>query len=617
MANKFEVATIFKAVDKMTAPITRIQNKIGIMTRSADRNLRRVKRTTEGWVRGLKKVGKAAIVGSALVTSALLPATAAGIEFEQTIVNATAKMGEGAKRGTESFKRIEEAAKRTGAITEFNATQAAEAVNFLAMAGFNAEQAIAALPGVVDLATASSVDLATATDIATDSLGALGLMTNNSVQLSKNLTRVNDVLAKTTTSANVSMEDMFEAIKDGAPVGVAAGQNFETIATLIAKMGDAGIKGTRAGTALKNIFLAMGAPGSEAAEVMRRLGVQTVDAEGNIRDAIAVFKEFSKATERLPSARKLAVFDRIFGKIPIAAALNITAAADSMDEFRNKLLNAEGAANDMATTMRDTTRGSINALKSAIEGVSITLFAMNRGPLKEAIDNATKWVRANGDIIAQNIGTFFLNIAENIDKVVSAGKKIVTVVAILWTVNTVLGVITTTLKLVGIVMAANPIGLAVAAIALGATAIMLAWAPVKSFFANLWEGISIAFDATIGKILDQIEAVKRTFSEFEFSFESKAERGRPHAFATGGMPNIIVQTPKAPKIISPQTQIVSDVTAPKAPKISSPQARQVAMMEERRTTNTTEVVLRDETGRAEAAPSAKAMGITVQQTGGF
>lgn len=612
MANKFEVATIFKAVDKMTAPISRIQNKIGIMTRSATRGIKKVQRATSGWLRGLKKVGKAAVVAGAIVASALIPVTAAGISFEQTIVNATAKMGPAAKRGTEAFARIEASAMKLGATTEFSATQAAGGVNFLAMAGFSAEQTIAALPGVIDLATASSTDLGTATDIATDSLGALGLMTKNSAQLSKNLARVTDVLAKTTTSANVSMGDMFESIRDGAPVGVAAGQSFETIATFIAKMGDAGIKGSKGGTALKRVFLALGAPGGEASKVMHRLGVQTVDASGNVRDAIAVFKDFSKATRDLPSAQKLAVFDKIFGKIPIAAALNLTAAAGSMDAFRDTLLGSAGAAGEMASTMRDTTRGSINSLKSAVEGVSISLFKLNRGPFKEAIDNATKWVRANGTHIAQKLGEFFLGIAKNIGKIVTALKTVATVVAVLWTLNSVLGVLTATMTLVNVVMAANPIVLVTLAVVAMVASVVLAiqyWDELKAMFNEL-----PAFMQALAKvmpnplnalirgadlIISKWEPIKTFFTDLaniiasvtgaaapDFSGISNADRSKPNAYATGGLPSV-----------------------------SSPLDRQASILEERRVTNSTEVVIRDETGRAEAAPNAAGLGLTVQSTG--
>jgi TP901 family phage tail tape measure protein len=312
MAGRFSVETIFKAVDKLTAPVSRMQNSIGKFTRSASDGLGRLNRIFSKVSDGIKKVGRNMLIGAAVIGGAMTSVVATGAQFEQSIVNASAKFPEGIKRGTDAFKALEDAARKTGSTTEFTASQSAEALNFLAMAGFNAENAIAALPGVVDLATASSLDLGTATDIASDYLGAFNLMTKDSQQLGRNLQRVNDVIAKTATSANTSVTDLFEAIKDGGPVATTAGASLETFASLAGTLANAGIKGSRAGTTLKNTFLSIAAPSTSAAKILKRLSVSTQDADGNMLDIVETLDSLNKALDGLGTGARAALLEGIF-----------------------------------------------------------------------------------------------------------------------------------------------------------------------------------------------------------------------------------------------------------------------------------------------------------------
>lgn len=590
MSNRYKVATIFEAIDKMSAPLSRMQNRLRVFTHSADKNLRKLSRRASDVTNGLTRMAKKGLAAGAIVAAGFAASSAAGIEFEQDIVNAAAKFGDMANRGTQTFSDLEAAAQRVGATTEFSATEAAKGLDFLAMAGFDATNAIAAIPGVVDLATVAQVDLATATDIATDSLGALGLMSDDTDTLMANLARTNDVLAKTTVAANTNLVQMFEAIKDGGPAATAAGASIETTAALIGTMANAGIKGTRAGTALKNIFLAISAPGSEAAEVMRRLGVATTNADGSVRDAVAVFKDFSNAVGGLPNSQQLQVFDAIFGKIPVAAAINITNASDSLENLREQLRGADGAATKMAGKMRDTTAGSLKELRSVVEGVTIQLFALNRGPMREAIETTTAWVRANGDLIAQGIGEFFLTIANNLDTIISVGKKLAVVIAAVWALSTALKAIAAVTTVVNLLMAANPIVLGALAIAAAATAIYLAWDPIKAFFAGLWDGITGAFDRAIGRIMARIDQIKSAYGavvgfftgdDEDESNQQKQRRGRSRG--------MISQADRVAKSI-----------------------------EETHTTDRAEVVIKDETGKAEMTRRPRRSGaLTLQSTGGF
>lgn len=640
MAGRFSVEAVFKAIDRVTAPVSRMQNRVGKFTRSMDRGFRKLNRTVDKFGRGLKRGAQVASVSLLLVGGAMADVINTGAEFEQTLVNAAAKFPGEIRRGTEAFQALEDAARRTGSTTEFTASQSAQALNFLAMAGFDAEASIAALPGVVDLATAAQIDLATASDIATDSLGAFNLLSKDAVQNQKNLSRVSDVFAKATTRANLSIEQMFEAIKDGAPVGVAAGQSLETIATFAAKMADAGIKGTRAGTGLKNIFLALNAPGSKAAQVMRRLGIQTADADGNIRDAIDVFQDFSREVGKLPQQTQLQVFNEIFGKIPIAAAINLTNAADKMKDFRGELEAASGTSAEMAGVMRDTLQGRLNSLKSAVEGVKISIFSLNNGPLAEVIENTTAWIRENEKLIATNIGEFFAKMIEGLVFIAKHGSSILNVTKWVLGLIIVLKTLAAILTVVNLVMAANPVVLivlgvmaliaAIAALiiwwddlvdafmkggqtmdlivagigvllgpigmlAAAAALVIKHWDPIKEFFVDLWDGIVSAFETALG-------------------------------FITGIVDQVVV---KATAIIDRVRSIGSGVASffgfdddeaedrARSAAVVSPQERTARQIDEQRTTSTAEVTLRDETGRAEVTGGRLGAGVTLEPSGAF
>jgi len=407
MAGRFSVEAVFKAVDRVTAPVSRMQNKVGKFTRSIGRRFHKANKFVEKFSNGIKQ---GALIGAAAVGAlgvALGKIVMTGAKFEQTIVNAAAKFPGAIRKGTKAFKALEDAARTTGKTTEFTASQSAEALNFLAMAGFSAEGAIAALPGVVDLATAASIELAEATDIVSDSLGAFGLATKDAAQLGKNLSRVNDVMAKTATTANTTIQDMFEAIKEAGPIATTAGASIETVSALIGELANSGIKGTRAGTTLKNMFVRLAAPAGKGASLLKKFGIQTKDANGDMLDIVDVLGDLDEKLAGLGTAERTGVLEGIFGKIPLAGVnVLLKSGADRLRKYRHELENASGASAEMAAVMRDTVQGRLNALKSAVEGVSISIFGMTKGPLADIIEETTKWVRANEQVIAKDVGKF-------------------------------------------------------------------------------------------------------------------------------------------------------------------------------------------------------------------
>ena len=618
MAGRFSVEAVFKAVDRITAPISRMQNRVNKFTRSANRGINNLNKNMGKFVDVAKKGAAAATVALGLTSVAMADVINTGADFEQALVSAAAKFPGEIRKGTESFKALEEAAKRTGRETEFSATESANALNFLAMAGFNAENSIAALPGVVDLATASEIDLARASDIATDTLGAFGLMAEDSAQLAENLTRVNDVLAKTTTSSNTSMVQLFETLKKGGPVATAAGASIETAAALAGTMANAGIKAEIAGTAMANMFLNLSKPSKIASKMMRRLGIETKDASGNLLDVPDIIDNFNKATSKLSKTQKQATTEIIFGREGLAGTMAVLSKGGAaLRRYRSDIEDAGGASKTMADVMRDTINGQLKTLTSTIESVKISTFELVKGPLSEAIEKTTEWIRANEKLIATNLGEFLANIINNFDRIVQIGKQIAGVVvayialtaavkaasAAIAALKLASATLTATIGLLkaatiaystivtglpkalaaariamialNAAFAANPVGLVIKAISIFvglAATVITAWQPVTEFFEDLW--------GTINNVVGGIGSSLQEFGDF---------------FGFTGDDNKQAATPQ---VVSPQERVARNIS-------------------EQTTTNTSQVTIKDETGRAEVTSGSLGLGLQLESSGGF
>jgi len=598
MAGRFSVEAVFKAVDRVTAPISRIQNRVGKFTRSMGRGFNKLNRSVKKFASGIKRGAVAVTAALAISGAAMANVISTGAEFEQTLVNAAAKFPGEIRRGTKAFEQLEAAARKTGSTTEFTASNAANALNFLAMAGFNAESSIAALPGVVNLATAAQVDLATATDVASDSLGAFGLMTKDASKLGINLARVNDVIAKTTTSANTTVEALFETIKEGAPVATTAGASLETFAALAGELANSGIKGSQAGTTLKNMFLSLAAPGTQAAKILNRLGVQTKDANGDLRDIVDILDDLNGSLDGLGTADRSGILEGIFGKIPIAGVnILLASGSDRLREYRKELEGASGASSTMASVMRDTLQGRLNSLKSAVEGVKISIFSMSSGPLADAIEKTTEWVRANESLIATNLGGFLANIINNFESIVDWIKQVGMGLAVFFALVAVLKTITLVLTAINLIMAANPIVLGILAIIAAVALLVIAWEPIKEFFADLWGGVINIFDSAAGKITAVVDRVKNAAAAIVDTISSIGG-GVADFFGFGGDVETTSGGSTGPQIVSPQERVARSI-------------------EEQRTTSTAEVTIRDESGRAEVTSGSMGPGLSLQPSGAF
>lgn len=508
MAGKYSVDWAFKAVDRISGPLTRMGRKVESFANRAERDLEGLSKATEGLRGGLAKAGAVVAAGAAATGAALVNIIGVGAEFEATMMSAVAKFPGEIQRGTEAFNALSAAAEEVGATTEFDAQQAAGALNVYAAAGFSAEQAIASLAGAGELATVSGLTLDEAASTAADSLSALGLATSDPIKQAENLTRVNDVLAKTSSMVNTSVTDMAEAIKNGGNITVKSGQSVETFGAMVAAMAQANIKGAEAGIAIRNVMLRLQNPAAKGARVLSRLGVKVRDADGNMRDMVDIVGDLAKATDGLGGAERTEALGQVFGAETIGPAIALLdSGAAGLEQFRSSLEGANGAAATMATTMRDTTKGDIDGFSSAIDGVKTAIFGVISEPLRDLLKMLTEWVGANREVIASGIKKFLEDFMEALPDIVKWGEKLAIIIGIiggayiLW--STAIGIVTTAAGIMNAVMAMNPFVLLGMAIVAVVALIVAFWPEISAFFEMIWEKIA-AFGATIGEFFEGV-----------------------------------------------------------------------------------------------------------------
>jgi len=525
MALSFSVFNKFKAVDEVSAPMRKMQGSVSKFGSKSQDAFRRADKGASSFSKKLKSIAAiaATILSINAVVAGLTDAVTVGAQFEQTIANAAAKFGDSAARGTKNFKALEDAARQAGATTEFAATEAAAGLDFLAMAGFNVEQSIAALPAVIDLATSANLDLARATDIASDTLGAFGLQTKDTVQLQKNLARVNDVMAKTVTSANTNMEQLFETFVEAGPVAAGLGASIETVATLAGKLADSGVKASVAGTTLKNVFLRLAAATPEAQKQLDKLGVSLADGKGNFRDVFDILEDLNGSLSTLGEVERAAVLNDIFGKIPIAGVnILLKTGAGNLREFRDKLEGATGASQAMAAMMRATTQNQLKTFMSALESLKITVFFALNDVLVKTVSRFTdliriveQWMTQNRDLI-DNILVGLVTGITAVGVVISEMIRLTTDLLSVWgpAIGFVLAIVTAIKAwaiaqgILNVILAANPIGIfvvALAAVTLAIKAVVDNWDTLVQSFKDGLNFLKSGFLGTMEKVVGLLQ----------------------------------------------------------------------------------------------------------------
>lgn len=337
-----------------------------------------------------KTVASATAAAAAAVGAMGIAAINTGREFEGAMsqVAATMLIDKTTAEGQKAFETLENAARECGASTAFSATEAAEALNYLALAGYDADKAATALPTVLKLAGAGAMDLAAASNMVTDSMSALGIEATEA-----NLTQFSDQLAQTASKANTSVAQLGEAILTvgGTAKGLAGGTT--ELNTALGILADNGLKGAEGGTHLRNIILSLQNPTDKAAASLKSLGVDVYDAQGNMRGLNDVFKDLQGAMDGMDNASKDTILSTLFNKTDLTAANAMLAnCTDRFDELSASIENSAGACENMYAIQLDNLNGDIDILKSGLSDLGISIYQDLNGPLREMTQLATSMV---------------------------------------------------------------------------------------------------------------------------------------------------------------------------------------------------------------------------------
>lgn len=303
----------------------------------------------------------------------------------------------------DEFQKLIDKAKEMGSKTKFSATESAQAMEYMAMAGWKTQDMVDGLKGIMDLAAASGEDLATTSDIVTDALTAFGLKASDSTHFA-------DVLAKASSNANTNVAMMGETFKYVAPVAGALGYSVEDCSVAIGLMANSGIKASQAGTSLRQMLSRMAKPTDEAQAAMDKLGVSLTDSAGNMKSLDTVMGDLRNGFKGLSKAEQTQLAASLAGQEAMSGLLAIVNASDGdFDKLKNSIYNCKDAAANMAAVAQDNLAGQITSLKSKAEGLGIAFYGSIQEPLKELASVGVKALEDLNNAYTSNGFVGFIN----------------------------------------------------------------------------------------------------------------------------------------------------------------------------------------------------------------
>jgi TP901 family phage tail tape measure protein len=398
-----------------------------------------------------------------------------GMSFESSMSNNAALF----KATGDELDRLTETAQHYGETTQFSASEAADALGYMALAGWDAEKAAKELGGVLDLAAASGMGLAEASDMVTDYLSAFSNTSMTAAQFA-------DKLAYAQANSNTTAQQLGEAFKNSAANLNAAGQDVETVTSLLAAMANQGLKGSEAGTALSAMMRDLTKQMKDGKVQIGNTSVAVMDANGNYRDLTDILLDVVSATDGMGDAEKAAALSSTFTADSIKGLnLILNDGVDKAADFEKSLRSCDGSAADMAKTMNDNVVGSLKLLKSNIESKMIKVFDSAKGSIKGSVESMSAaldtldWdkIGEGAGRLAEKVAELFNYIVNNADTVKAVLAAVGTTLTAVFAVNKVAGFIDSLTTLKGAfttlwgVLAANPVTLVAAG--LGAMAVAL------------------------------------------------------------------------------------------------------------------------------------------------
>ncbi len=485
-----------------------------------------------------------ATAGIAVAAGAVKDFCSEVVEIGQTFETSMSKVSALSGATGDDLATLEAKARELGASTTFSASQAADALGYMALAGWDTEQMLAGVGSVLTLAQAGEMELAAASDLVTDYLSAFNMEASETA-------RMVDVLAYAQANANTTVEGLGMAFKNCAANANAAGMDVETTSAAISMMANQGFKGSEAGTALNAVLRDMTAKMEDGAIAIGEQSVAVMDAEGNYRDFTDILADVQAATNGMGDAEKAAALQSTFTADSIKGLnLMLNAGADEMVGFRDELYGCAGAAEETAATMTDNLGGDLAAMNSAFEELSLKLYDGLQEPLRSAVKFITgtvvpgiegfmAWL-TTGTQEFDEFGNVVGETASPLSQLASTVQSMVPVLAaaggallayegysLAVTVAEKARAAATTLvdnatKLLNGTMKLNPIGIVITLIGALVAAFLYLWNTSEEF-RNFWIGVWDAVKAAVQPLADWVMANVITplvskFQEFQTLF---------------------------------------------------------------------------------------------------
>lgn len=445
--------------------------------------------TSQDITKSVTNMKKGALVATGAIAAGItafgVSSVKAGAEFDTSMSQVAATMGKTNAELQQEIGEVDlawghfsgnlrEYAQEMGKHTAFSATEAADALNYMALAGYDAQKSMQMLPNVLNLAAAGHIELAEASDMVTDASSALGLTTEETTALV-------DQMAMASSKSNTSVAQLGDAMLTVGGTAKNLKGGTTELSTALGILADNGIKGSEGGTILRNAILSLTAPTSKAQKELDALGVSVFDSEGNMRSMNDIMMELDSSMSNLTGEERAAAMSKIFNKRDLKGIEALLAGAgDRWNELSGYIDNAQGSAQKMADTQLDNLQGDITLLKSAWEGLQISI-SDKVTPALRGLVQALTWAIDHASIL----GPIILGVATAF-----------TVFAVAINIGNIINAVTTAMAALNAVLIANPI---IAIIALVAGLVVA--------FITLWKNN----ETFRNKVIEIWNAVKNTF----------------------------------------------------------------------------------------------------------
>lgn len=441
-----------------------------------------------------------------------------GYDFDATM-SATQAVTRLQSKNSPEMQALREQARTLPLSSKFTDSEVAQGQYFLGRTGYNPQQILGAMPGMLNLAAAGDMDLGTTADIASNIQMAMGIP-------AEEMNKVADVLTAAFTRNNVDIQMLGESLKYSAGVGREYGQSLETVTAATALLGNAGVQGSMAGTSMRSVLTRLG-----NSKEVAKLGVATSDENGNMRDLLDILADIHEKTKDMGNIQRGAIYKSIAGQYAVTSFGTLMRAVESgqFQGMRGNLDNSDGESAQVARTQLDNLKGDMTILHAALENISVELFDKNNPWLRELAQDLSGLLHQVSEFLKENpalskaivitiagfslfmatLGSLAIGIAGILGPMIAmrflfaqVGIRLPNLISLLWNLGkTVIPFVGRALLILGRALMLNPIGLAITAIALGAYLIYRHWDRVGPYFRSLWQEVKDGFSAGLAGIL--------------------------------------------------------------------------------------------------------------------